>query len=164
MWEELKGAGLVVGGIAILVGMFLVGVLLLRGAVWVGERVYPWLIDIAWIFLAISVLILAPLALLRRTRQISAIGFLVASFAFGATAWVLGLLLTYSLWGLVALIIGLAMVGIGVVPIAMLATLFNGKWEYFFELVVLVVLTFGCRFLALYLSERAERESFAGYQ
>jgi hypothetical protein len=46
--------------------------------------------------------------------------------------------------------------GVGVVPIAMLATLFHGQWSHLGELIVLVILTFGSRFFALWLEEKAK--------
>ena len=39
------------------------------------------------------------------------------------------LLLTYELWGTTAVIIGLVLLGIGIVPVALLAALFHGHPE-----------------------------------
>jgi len=48
------------------------------------------------------------------------------SYVFGATLWVWSLLVAYSLWVGVGLAIDLFMAGVGVVPLAMLATLSMG--------------------------------------
>ena len=53
--------------------------------------------------------------------------------------------MTLSTWGTFAVILGLLVAGIGVVPIAMLAALTHGEWMILLELVILTVLTFGCR-------------------
>jgi hypothetical protein len=62
---------------------------------------------------------------IRRTRAFSAAGLMIASYVFGACLWITSLLLTYELWGTIAVIIGLAVVGIGIVPVALLAALFH---------------------------------------
>lgn len=49
--------------------------------------------------------------------------------------------------------------GIGVVPIAMLATLFKGMWLEFGSLILFTILTFGVRILGVYLIEKAGSDS-----
>ena len=49
--------------------------------------------------------------------------------------------------------------GVGVIPIAMLATLFKGMWSTFAQLIILLILTFGARAFGTYLAERAEESS-----
>ena len=58
---------------------------------------------------------------------------------------------------MVAVILGLFMAGIGVVPIAMLATLLKGMWGPLVELLLLTILTFGSRIGALSLAQTLER-------
>jgi hypothetical protein len=65
----------------------------------------------------------------------------------------LGLLLTYVIWGGFAVFIGLFLAGVGVVPVAMLATLLKGLWGPFGILIGLTILTFGTRIFGLSLSE-----------
>jgi hypothetical protein len=80
----------------------------------------------------------------------------VASYVFGATLWMEGLLLTLATWRLPAVFIGLFLAGVGIVPIAMLATLFNGMWVYLLELVLSTIMPFGSRIGALSLSKGVE--------
>lgn len=61
--------------------------------------------------------------------------------------------LTLALWGVVAVVIGLILLGVGVVPIAMLATLLNGMWAELGMLAVAVVLTYGFRTLGAALAD-----------
>ena len=156
MWEKLKGAGAIVAGIAIFLGIALLIALFIHGGAWLGEKIYPWLVTISSIALAIVIFVLLPLVLFRKTRGFSGTGLMIASFVFGFTLWVWGLLLTYHLWGAIAVFIGLFLMGVGVVPIAMLATLFKGMWSTLGELVVLTLLTFGTRFAGAWAAAKAE--------
>jgi len=113
--------------------------------------VLPWL-NVAFIIcLLIFGMILMPLSYFKRTKAAAGTGMLIASIVFGLTLWLWGFLLTYAMWGIGAVIIGLFIFGIGVVPIAMLATLINAEWYTLIELVILTALTFGVRFWGGYL-------------
>lgn len=63
------------------------------------------------------------------------------------------LLVALAIWGVPGVVIGLLLGGVGVVPVAMLATLTHGMWEPLAELAGLVVLTFGSGILGLWLWE-----------
>ena len=160
MWEKLKGAGAVVIGLGILVLFALLIGLFIHGAAWLGEKVYPWLVTISSITLGVTVFILLPLSFIRRARGFASTGLMVASFVFGVALWVWGLLLTYHLWGVWAVFLGLFLLGVGVVPIAMLATLFKGMWPQLGELIFLTVLVFGLRAYSLYVAQKADREAY----
>jgi ATP-dependent protease ClpP protease subunit len=155
MWDRLKGGGAILLGIASLIAILLGIALLINGGVYLGERIYPWLVKISGITLVVVLFLLLPLALFRRTRNFSGWGLSIASWVFGATLWVWGLLLTYQLWGGIALIIGLFLLGVGVVPIAMLATLFNGMWSTLGELLAVTALTFGLRIAGAFVLAKA---------
>ncbi|KRA72810.1 hypothetical protein ASD78_14380 [Lysobacter sp. Root667] len=127
------------------------------GGVWVSKHLLPWLTVISFVVFAIVIFVLLPLSIPRATRGFSSISILIASYVFGATLWMFGLLLTYFTWGVVAVIIGLVFFGVGVVPIALLATLFKGMWGPFFTLVLLVIATYGCRIGAMSLAESLDR-------
>ena len=70
------------------------------------------------------------------------------------------LLLTYIIWGAVAVFIGLFIAGVGVVPIAMLATAIKGEWAITGQIVLLLVLTFGSRMLGFYFAQRADELAY----
>lgn len=158
MWDKLKSAGLSVAWIAGGIGLSLLGLIFLYGIAWVGATIFPWLSAVSGIAFAVVMLILGPLAFFRKTRAVSGIGMMIASYVFGLTLWVSGLLLTYDLWGLIAVFAGLIMFGVGVVPMAMLATVFKGMWSTFGELVLLTMLTFGTRFAGVWIVSKAETE------
>lgn len=158
MWDKLKSAGAIMGGIALLIGLLLLPVLIIYGSAVVGAKIYPWLTTVSSFALLVVLLVLLPLAFFRKTRLVSSSGMILASYVFGLTLWVYGLLLTLNLWGFLAVLIGLFMFGVGVVPIAMLATLFKGMWETFGELVLTTVLTFGTRFAGVWIASKADRD------
>ncbi|HAP00260.1 MAG TPA: hypothetical protein DCQ83_09480 [Fibrobacteres bacterium] len=110
-----------------------------KGGVWAGQRAYPLLSGLSRFALLITVLVLAPLAVIPRTRLFAGLGIIAASYVFGFTLWMWSLLLTYNLWGLFAVILGLFFLGVGIVPIALLAALFNGEWTTLTQLILLAI-------------------------
>lgn len=154
MRDKLKEAGNLLLGILILVAILAIPALFIVGAEWLSERLLPWFVLASFLAFAFLLLVLLPLAAFRRSRTFASVAILIVSYVFGATVWMEGLLLTMALWGTFAVVVGLFLAGVGVVPIAMLATLFKGMWARLAELVVLTVLTFGTRFLALWVGEK----------
>lgn len=155
MREKLKEAGNLLLGILIFLALLAIPAVFIVGAEWLSERLLPWFVLASFLALGFLLLVLLPLAAFRRSRTFASIAMLIVSYVFGATVWMEGLLLTMALWGTFAVVVGLFFMGVGVVPIAMLATLFKGLWGRLAELVVLTVLTFGTRFLALRVGEKA---------
>lgn len=156
MNDKLKSFSSSAIGIAMMVGFVVIIMFFIKGGVWLSEKIFPILYYCfgftVWIFL----LVLLPLAFFRKTRSISSQGMYLSSFVFGATLWVSCFLLTYNLWGAFALFIGLAFMGIGVVPIALLATLFNGMWSTFGEIVLTLAMTYGARALSIYVATKCK--------
>jgi|HigsolmetaAR206D_1030411.scaffolds.fasta_scaffold08920_3 hypothetical protein len=156
--KETLGA---IGGLALMLAIAAVGIAIviafILGGVWVSKHLLPWLTVTSFVVFAIVIFVLLPLAIPRATRGFSSISMLIASYVFGATLWMFGLLLTYFTWGVVAVIIGLVFFGVGVVPIALLATLFKGMWGPFFTLILLAIATYGCRIGAMSLAESLDR-------
>lgn len=153
MNEKLKSVGTVALGLIFFLGLLIVIGLLIGGVAWVSSRLLPWL-SIASVFaFALLILVLLPLSAIRATRSFAAVTILYISYLFGATVWIEGLLTTLSLWGGWAVIVGLFFAGVGVVPVGMLAALFHKQWWQFLELVGLIILTFGCRIYALWISQ-----------
>lgn len=156
MKEKIKSLSQSLIGIAIFIGVILLILLLIYGGLWLSKTLYPWLVLISEITLIISLLILLPLGIFKKTRDLSASGLLIASYVFGATTWVWSFLLAYVLWGFAGLLIGLFIGGIGVVPVAALACIFHEEWTVLGKLILLLIVTFGFRFLSLYVATKAE--------
>ena len=129
--ELLKNVGYVALGLGILCLLLFIGGLLFWGTAWVSVKIFPWLTVAFWIALLVSLVVLLPLSAFRKTRLMASYGLYFGSYIFGTMAWVWGFLLALMLWGWMAVIIGIILGGIGVVPIALLACLFNGQWTSF---------------------------------
>jgi hypothetical protein len=150
------------GVAALLCGLLLLAlpVILIFGLILMSVIVWPWLGPAFSLTLGISVFILGPLAVIRRTRGFSAAGLMIASYVFGACLWIASLLLTWALWGGIAVVIGLILLGIGIVPVALLAALFRAQWWNLLDLVILIVATFGARSLAVWLAKKVDADQY----
>ena len=142
-------------GALLIVGITIAAVFIF-GAAWASAKLLPWFSILTWIAFGLVVFIILPLGIPRATRGFSSVALFIASYVFGATLWMEGLLLTLFIWGLGAVFIGLFLAGVGVVPIAMLATLLKGMWSPLIELVLLTIMTFGSRVGAMSLAESLE--------
>ncbi|MGN8547106.1 DUF4339 domain-containing protein [Bradyrhizobium sp. 13971] len=151
--EMLQGIGAFLLVAAISVGGVTLLMMLFYGAAWASDRLLPYVILAAEWAIAICVVILAPLSAFRKTRIVSAFGFFAASYIFGTCLWMIGLLTAYFYWGLKSIIIGMCLFGAGVVPVALLASLFNGDWSAFWMMLAGAALTYGARMLAFWIFE-----------
>ena len=156
MKDWLKSIGSLVLGLCIIVGVMCILMMFVKGGVWLSERIYPWLVMLTAIALFVVILVLLPLAFFRRTRAVAGIGIYIASFVVGLSLWVWSLLISYQIWGVAGIVVGLLLGGVGVVPIAVLATLFHGMWSMVSELLLVTAVTFGLRFLGIWLIAKAE--------
>jgi len=155
MKDKLKSLGSILLGFCCMVVSIFIIMLFIKGGVWLSERVYPWLVIINGILLLAVIFLLLPLAIFRRTRPYAGGGIYFSSFFFGLTLFVWSLLITYSLWGVVGIVIGLLLMGFGIVPIAILACLFHGLWSIIGQLLLLLVISLGSRFFGIFLMMRS---------
>jgi len=154
--EVLAGiGGLLIMGAMLLVGLT-IGAVFIFGSAWASSKLLPWFSVLTWLAFGLVVFVFLPLSIPRATRGFSSVALLISSYVFGATLWMEGLLLTLFIWGLGAVFVGLFIAGVGVVPIAILATLIKGMWGPLIELVLLTIMTFASRFGALSLAESLE--------
>ena len=150
-------------GLIIGVLMFLIPVILIGLCIRFGVALLEWFTFISIICIFIQIIILLPLYFFKKTRHITAIGLLIFSYVYGICLWFQSLLLTYYLWGAWAVVSGLFMFGVGVFPIAILATLFSGMWATLIELAILALLTYGSRFLSIYVEKKYYEDEYAIY-
>jgi len=160
MRDFLESIGGFIIGIAIFLGMFFLAMFFIKGGLWLSTKVLPWLSVVMWLVFALDILIILPLGIFKKTKGASAIGLIVSSYVYGLTLWFWAFLLTYIIWGAVAVFIGLFVAGVGVVPIAMLATAIKGEWAITGQIVLLLVLTFGSRILGLYFAQQADELAY----
>lgn len=126
---------------------------------WLLEKaliLYRFLLPVSFWTFIICILILVPLTLFRRTRGLAGLGFYIGSFIFGISMWVWCAIIALVLGGIGYLIAGILLGGIGVVPIAFFALIFNGEWSVLLQLIVLVIVVFGFRILGVYLGRKSE--------
>lgn len=151
------------GGCLMWVGMLAISLLItslfIRGAAWMSVHAVPWLLALSIIVFLLDLLVFLPLGLFQTTRGFCAKCIYLSSFIFGVTDWLIGFFLCLKLWGIWAVIIGLIMMGVGIVPVAILATLFKGEWGFLLFIIVMTFLTFGMRFLGILLAHKSERKN-----
>lgn len=138
-----------------MVAVFVLSALLLKGMVWVSDKALPWLMTASILALAVCVFVLLPLSLLRRTRGWAGNGYYIASYVFGIMLFAYACIVSYEIWGYTGLIFGLFLAGIGVVPVAFVATIIHGYWPTLGDLTLATVLTYGTRAFGIYLLSKA---------
>ena len=153
----LKGLGALILWIGAGVLLWTLGMALLGGAVWVGEKSFAWLLKIYELAMGVCLLIL-PLLFFRSARAFVGLTYVYASYVFGLTTWVWSLLLAYSYWGWIGLVIGLFLMGVGVFPVALLACIFHGNWSTTWQLLVAGILIYVARGLGVYFASLGEKE------
>lgn len=152
--SKAKNAGGMALGLIGLAAFLTIPVALLYGAAELSVWALEWTPGVfAAVFWA-SLLLLIPLALIPPARGLAALGFVVASYAFGLILWIWAMAFTYDVWGLVAVVIGLLFFGVGVVAVAFLAALIKGFWSLLGTFAFLLVLTYGTRAFGVWLGEK----------
>ena len=156
MIEKIKEMAGMAFGFLILVAVLSLPLVFIMGAAWASKNLLGPLVVIGWVLLAINIVILLPLSFFKRLRGFAGGGIYFSSFVFGLVAWLLGFILTYSIWGAWAVVVGILFLGGGVVPIALLATAINGYWDPFFTLLIVTILTFAARIIGMLIAESGE--------
>ncbi len=159
--QKLKDIGAVLLGILIIVGILVGSILIIGYGSKVAIKADPIL---SWISLAILVinLITIPLVIFKRTRAWYGLELFFSSMIYGLSLWVYGFLVTYILWGIGAVVVGIFILGIGVVPFGLIASVIHHEWSYFWNLILMLVLTFASRGIGSVLVDRAESDE--GYE
>ncbi len=150
--RSFSGCLFVICGVIILVFLLVTAI---QGGAWLGGKILPALPTFMELVIALDIFLFLPLAIFRKTRKLAGDGFFTSSYTYGVTLWIWAFLHTYMIWGALAVIIGLFIVGVGVVPIAMLATAVKGQWQNFGILIALLMLTIGTRSVGLALRRSA---------
>ena len=152
----IKNTGLFLGGLVFIAILFLISAAIFVGVTQVSFWIAHWAPRALIIILEISLIVFGPLALIPPTRGIAAVAFYVASYAFGALLFAMSLAYTYAVWGLFAVFVGIVGLGIGIVPVALLAALFHGDYGNLILFAVTAVLVYGLRALSLWLVMKAD--------
>ena len=102
----------------------------------------------------ICAVLVSPLAALKRARGSVAAFMTAFSAVLGVTTWLWSFGVTLVLWGWWAVIVGVVLLGVGIVPVALVAATFEGEWTVFWQMIVAIAFVFGTRMFAAYLAER----------
>jgi len=153
--NTLKSIGGTLFGIVIFIGIIIVTVLFFTLGAKVAFTISPFINWLAGILFVIN-LVLLLFAAIPKARGAVGLIIYISSYIYGLSAWIYGLAVTLALWGWMAVIIGLFIGGVGVVPIGMLAAIFNGHWDIFWTLLFTVILTYGARVVGYALANNAD--------
>ncbi len=128
-----------------------------NGPLWAAQHLLPPMRAAGWIALAINAAALAFCGVSKPLR--TPIGVLTyrLTYLYGGIAWLSGLVLTYLLWGVGAVIAGIVCLGGGVVTTGLLAALVRGEWRGFAPLLAFVVLTFAARAVGIRLARHGAK-------
>ncbi len=109
--------------------------------------------------LAYFVLIIGGLIglVIRPARGVCGFALYVASVPIGIDIWLWSIATVKVLWGTVATIIGLLLAGVGVVPMALLASIFHQEWVPLGYLVINLVILWFMQFAGGLMLEKAGR-------
>ena len=117
--------------------------------------VYNVVSIIGAIALFLAVVVLGPMVLIRRTREAAGVGMVIASWVLGVGLWLWSALVVFAFWGVVGLVVGLLIAGVGVLPLAAIASLLHGSWPILIQLILYTAVVFGLRILGVWISEKA---------
>lgn len=106
--------------------------------------------------LAVWLLLLLPLAVLRRARPVVSTATLFISALWGVTLWVTATAVLLNYWGVTGFILGVVLVGVGSLPLAALASAVHGEWGTAGTLLALVLPAWGARLFAGWLASTVE--------
>ena len=99
--------------------------------------------------------------LIRPTRSVCGFVLYAASAAVALDIWLWSIVTVKSLWGTLATIIGLLLGLVGVVPMALIASLFHRAWLPLGYLVINLVILYFMQFVAGLMFESAGRRRFS---
>ena len=149
MQNSLNAIGCFIVYIAAIVGCFLVLGLIVTGGAWLAIKILPILIVVAVGLFVFNVVVCLPMALFKKTKEFSGKALFLSSYIYGALLWLACLVITFKLWGWFGIVVGLLLLGIGLVPIAIVATIIGGLWGVLLNIIILLVVIWLARMIGL---------------
>lgn len=120
----------------------------------------PRVSRVARIIFAVNIIILYPLMFAKSTRTMSFYTLSITAAISAMSACINSFMVVIMVWDYKAAYLGLLFFGIGVVPVAITATIVNGLWSQLTELLLLVCMALISRiglFLYAYLDRKADQ-------
>ena len=127
---------------AVLLLFFITFFLIIFGVTWFSLKALPYLFIISIAIFALSLLIVLPLSFFAQCRYFVSKSLLIFSIIYVATLWCYSLIIVMVIWGLPAAVFGLFMGIFGIIPLGIIASLFNSLWYIFLNQFLLVAATF----------------------
>jgi len=155
---------LFVGVIFLVASLFI----FILGATFVGTHILPVLKILSQGAAFICLLVCLPLSFSKKYQIYAGRWLVQLSWIFGITVWFMGIVASYQIWGTMAVIFGLLLMGVGVVPIGALAALWAGETILFGQVLLwstmaLLARTVGDRILSKYQTNRARKTLFNSF-
>ena len=140
MQKSLNTVGCFIVSIAAIIGFFIILSLFIRGGVWVADKVLPVFFIFSVGVFIFNIIVCLPLAFFKRTKEFSGKALFLSSYLYGLLLWLGCLVITFKIWGWIGIVIGLFLFGIGIVPIALVATILSGLWIIVLHIIVLGII------------------------
>jgi len=128
-------------------------ILLIVGGAKLFEVLYPfleWISSFTWGV----VWLLLLFSIVPRFRNFTGTGIMIGTYIGGAIFWLLCFYITYSLWGVFGIFVGVLFMGIGVFFTAVLALLFSGQFGAGFYFIFILVQIYLFRLLGAWITTR----------
>lgn len=155
----VTGFFLFIAALSVLAG---IAALLFPGTTYITKHLFPAMKQLSGLMIFASIVMLV-IAMVPSLRGWAGAVLYLSSYCYGALIWFAAFIVTYSVWGVTGLILGIALFGIGVVPIAILACMLHSHWEPLFLLVAGLILAVSCRGGGVMLVENDEERAAADY-
>ena len=134
--------GLLLLTITLLAIFFLIIDLLIIGTANITTRLLPYIFYAGYLCLIIDIAVLLPMAYFKRTQYLAGYGLKASANAFAFLALLFSFIATYQIWDTTGVVVGILLLGLGIIPVAMLATIIHSEWH---QLGIIVgVLLFAC--------------------
>ncbi|MCX6718472.1 MAG: hypothetical protein NTY81_02625 [Candidatus Staskawiczbacteria bacterium] len=127
MINKIKDSLYSILGIGVFILVIIGFGLLIIGGAKLFEIIYPFLENVSSFVWGI-VWLLIFLSIIPRFRNFTGNGIIIGTFIGGALLWFECFYITYSLWGLIGIFVGVLFMGLGVFFTAILALLFSGQF------------------------------------
>ena len=100
------------------------------------------------------------LCIFRKFRIFAGTALVYCSYVLGIGLWVHSFFNTYSIFGIVGVIIGIFLAGVGVFITGLIALLWAHEWLIFLGYVLTGIFIFGVRFVGLYIVAKEEERRY----
>lgn len=140
-------------------GLIAIVFVFVKGGIWTFDNIY----QTTSLIMAGLLLLIVPFSLIllipKKTREFGGAGFYTASYILSFMLWFWSLIVAKILAGTVWLLIGLFFAGIGVIPIAIIATLIEGNWVFVVSSIVTIIIIWILRFIGLFFLDPKENSN-----